>query len=183
MQLTGTTTVSRPPSAVYNFWRRLDHLPDFMVHVDDVQVRGDDTSHWSVTAPFGRTVEWDAVVTEDTPEQRIAWASTEGADIDNRGAVEFRPAPGGRGTEVHVQISYEIPGGTLAEAAAKYFGEDPHQQLDDDLRRLKQILEVGEIVRSDGAPSGKRARHEFPQHPARPLTDEEAAEFDLEGTR
>ena len=183
MELTGTTTVSRPLAAVYEFWRRLDHLPDFMAHVDDVRTGDGGTSHWVVTAPFGRTVEWDATITDDVPDRRIAWESAPGADVANRGAVEFRPAPGGRGTEVHVAIAYDLPGGTLGELAAKYFGEEPHQQLDDDLRRFKQMLEVGEIVRSEGAPWGKRARHEFPQRPARPLTDEEAAELDLEVSR
>lgn len=61
-------------------------------------------------------------------------------------------------------------GGAVGKAVAKYFGEEPHQQLDDDLRRLKQVLETGEVVRSDGAPWGKRARKEFPQRPAQPLS-------------
>jgi uncharacterized membrane protein len=99
----------------------------------------------------------------------------DGADVANEGAVEFVPAPGNRGTEVHVDISYKMPAGKLGEAVARYFGEDPHQQLDDDLRRLKQLLETGEVIRSEGAPGGKRARKEFPQHPAQPLTDDEFA--------
>ena len=86
------------------------------------------------------------------------------------------PAPGNRGTEVRVTLSYDVPAGPLGRAVAKYFGEEPHQQLDDDLRRFKQVVETGEVVRSDGAPGGKRARQEFPQHPARPLSDEELAE-------
>jgi hypothetical protein len=75
-----------------------------------------------------------------------------------------------------VKLSYAVPAGKLGTAIARYFGEDPHQQLDDDLRRFKQVLEVGEVVRSEGAPWGKRARKEFPQHPARPLTTKELAE-------
>jgi hypothetical protein len=84
-------------------------------------------------------------------------------------------APDGVSTEVHVLLVYDIPGGALGKAVAKYFGEEPHQQLDDDLRRLKQVLETGEVVRSEGAPWGKRARKEFPQRPAQPLTPEELA--------
>ena len=83
------------------------------------------------------------------------------------------PAPDGVSTEVHVVLEYDIPGGAVGKAVAKYFGEEPHQQLDDDLRRLKQVLETGEVVRSDGAPWGKRARKEFPQRPAQPLSDAE----------
>jgi hypothetical protein len=73
-------------------------------------------------------------------------------------------------------MTYEMPAGKLGETVARFFGEEPHQQLDDDLRRLKQVLETGEVVRSEGAPGGKRARREFPQHPARPLTREEMEE-------
>jgi len=175
MHVTATTTINKPPAEVYSFWKELEHLPDFMAHVDAVHKSGNGSSHWAVSAPFGRTVEWDAETVDDLPERRIAWRSVPGADIDNEGAVDFVPAPGGRGTEVHVSIGYSVPAGKLGEAIARYFGEDPHQQLDDDLRRLKQILETGEVVRSDGAPGGKRARREFPQHPAQPLTDDEYA--------
>ncbi len=98
-------------------------------------------------------------------------------DVPNDGEVRFRPAPGGRGTEIHVTLRYWVPGGKLGGAVARYFGEDPHQQLDDDLRRFKQIIETGEVVRSEGAPGGKRARREFPQHPAQPLTDDELQEM------
>ena len=95
--------------------------------------------------------------------------------MPNAGTVRFVPAPDGVSTEVHVVLDYDIPGGAVGKAVAKYFGEEPHQQLDDDLRRLKQVLETGEVVRSDGAPWGKRARKEFPQRPAQPLSDAELA--------
>ena len=93
------------------------------------------------------------------------------------GTVSFLPAPGGRGTEVHVDLAFDTPAGQVGRAIARYFGEDPSQQLDDDLRRFKQVMETGEVVRSDGAPWGKRARREFPQHAAQPLTDTERKEF------
>jgi uncharacterized membrane protein len=176
MELTSTTTVTRPPEEVYAFWRQLDRLPTFMAHLEEVRVTGPGRSHWRASAPFGQDVEWDAETTDDVPAQRIAWRSVDGADVPNSGEVRFVPAPGGRGTEVHVTLSYEMPGGALGKAAAKYFGEEPSQQLDDDLRRFKQVLETGEVIRSDGAPRGKQAREEFPQHPARPLTDEERKE-------
>ena len=176
MELTATTTVNKPPEQVYRFWRQLENFPTFMAHVDDVRSTGDSRSHWVVSAPFGHAVEWDAVITEDVAGTRIAWQAVENADVDNAGVVELAPAPGNRGTEVHVRISYSAPGGKLGEMIARYFGDDPHQQLDDDLRRLKQVLETGEVVRSDGAPWGKRARKEFPQHPAQPLNDDEFAE-------
>ncbi|MGY1706130.1 SRPBCC family protein [Geodermatophilus sp. SYSU D00697] len=176
MELTSATTVTRPPEEVYAFWRQLDRLPTFMAHLDEVRATNAHRSHWKASAPFGRSVEWDAETTDDVPGQRIAWRSLDGADVPNSGQVDFVPAPGGRGTEVHVTLTYELPGGALGKAVAKYFGEEPSQQLDDDLRRFKQVLETGEVIRSDGAPRGKQAREEFPQHPARPLTDDERRE-------
>jgi uncharacterized membrane protein len=176
MDTTGTTTVGLPEQEVYEMWRHLDNLPNFMAHLEEVRPDGNGRSHWRASAPFGRTVEWDAEITEDVPGQRIAWRSVGSADIYNEGSVQFVPGPGGRGTEVHVKLRYEMPGGKLGEAVARYFGEDPRQQLDDDLRRFKQVAETGEVVRSEGAPGGKRARREFPQHPARPLSHDELAQ-------
>ncbi|MDQ0808973.1 putative membrane protein [Streptomyces sp. B3I7] len=171
--LTATTTVSNPPEEAYAYWRRLEGLPTFMAHLEEVRRTGATTSHWRASAPFGRTVEWDAEVTEDVPGSVLAWRSLDGADIDNRGEVRFSPAPGGSGTEVHVTLRYALPAGALGRAVARFFGEEPSQQLDDDLRRFKQAVETGEVVRSEGAPAGKQARGEFPQHPARPLTSKE----------
>ncbi len=175
-ELTASVTVAKSPREVYDLWRPLDSLPGFMAHLDEVRTTGRDTSHWRATAPFGRSVEWDAQITDDVPGERIAWRSVDGADIDNSGEVRFRPAPGGRGTEVHLRLRYGQPAGRMGAALARYFGEDPHQQLDDDLRRFKQVAETGEVVRSEGAPAGKRARREFPQHPARPLSRDELEE-------
>jgi uncharacterized membrane protein len=177
MELTATTTIGKPPQQVYEFWRQFDRLADFMAHVDEVHLGPDGQTHWKVSAPFGRTVEWDAEITEDVPGERISWRSVEGADVSNSGTVRFVVAPGDRGTELHVTIRYQLLAGKLGEAVAKYFGEEPHQQLDDDLRRLKQVMETGEVIRSDGAPGGKRARKEFPQHAAQPLSAEELAEL------
>ncbi|GAA3777654.1 hypothetical protein GCM10022379_50820 [Micromonospora maritima] len=175
MELTATTTVRRPPSEVYAFWRDLGKLPTFMAHLEEVRPTGDRTSHWSASAPFGKNVEWDAEIIGDVAGEKIAWRSTGNADVPNAGTVRFVPAPDGVSTEVHVLLTYDIPGGAVGKAVAKYFGEEPHQQLDDDLRRLKQVLETGEVVRSDGAPWGKRARKEFPQRPAQPLSDSDLA--------
>jgi uncharacterized membrane protein len=176
LDLTATTTVTRPRQEVYDQWRRLDQLPTFMAHLDSVSMTGTKTSHWRASAPFGRSVEWDAEIIEDVPGERIAWRSVDGALVRNEGEVRFMPAPAGKDTEVHVRLRYSMPTGRLGEMVARYFGEEPHQQLGDDLRRFKQVAETGEVVRSEGAPGGKRARGEFPQHPARPLSREELAE-------
>jgi uncharacterized membrane protein len=177
MELTSSTTVAAPPEEAYAFWHRLENLTAFMAHLDDVRVTGPTSSHWTASAPFGTVVEWEAVTTDDVAAERIAWVSAEGSGIDTTGEVLFVPAPGGRGTEVRVRLSYQAPAGPVGRALLKYFGDDPSQALDDDLRRFKQVVETGEVVRSEGAPWGKRARKEFPQRPARPLSAEELAEL------
>jgi uncharacterized membrane protein len=175
MELTATTTIRKPASEVYAFWRRLENLPTFMAHLDEVRATDERTSEWTASAPFDRTVTWTAEITEEAPGERIGWRSIGDAEVRNHGTVRFAPAPDGVSTEVHVLLAYDVPGGELGKAVAKYFGEEPHQQLDDDLRRLKQVLETGEVVRSEGAPWGKRARREFPQRPAQPLSPQELA--------
>ena len=100
-------------------------------------------------APAGTTVEWDAEITKDVPGQLIAWRSVEGADVENSGVVRFDRAPGGRGTEVRVELVYDPPGGLLGAGVAKLFGEEPGQQIKGDLYRFKQVMETGEVVHSD----------------------------------
>jgi uncharacterized membrane protein len=173
----GTTTINKPPQEVYDRWRQLTSLPAFMAHLEEVRVTGERTSHWRTVPVGGRCIEWDAEITEDVPGQRIAWRSAENADIWNEGTVSFREAPGGRGTEVHVRMRYALPGGRLGELMARLLGEDPRLQLEDDLRRFKQVVETGEVIRSEGAPIGTHARREFPQHPARPLAAGELEEL------
>ena len=148
-------TIKRPVEEIYGFWRNFENLPQFMYHLESVQVRGSGRSHWVAKAPGGATVEWDAETIEDIPNERISWRSLPGADVTNSGTVEFRRAPGERGTEIHVEIHYEPPAGKVGVLVAKLFGEEPSQQVGDDLRRLKQVLEVGEVVRSEASPEGQ----------------------------
>jgi uncharacterized membrane protein len=148
-----SVTINRPRAEIYQFWRRLENLPRFMVHLESVTSGSGRRSHWVAAAPFGR-VEWDAEIISDVPNEMIAWRSLQGSDVANEGSVRFAAAPGDRGTEVRVEFLYEAPAGKLGAAIAKLFGEEPQQQLTDDLRRLKQVLETGEVVRSDGSPEG-----------------------------
>jgi len=175
MDMTATTTVRKPASELYAYWRRLDNLPTFMAHLDEVRTMDARRSHWKASAPFDRTVEWDAEITDETPGERIGWRSVGETDVPNSGTVWFAQAPDRVSTEVHVLLVYDIPGGDLGKAVATYFGDEPRQMLDDDLRRFKQVMETGEVVRSDGAPWGKHARKEFPQRPAQPLSADELA--------
>ncbi len=173
MRARSAITVNDRPDAVYSAWRDFECLPRFMDHLESVSVTGHRRSHWVAHGPVGTTVEWDAEITEDVPGERISWRSLEGASVDNAGWVHFRPAPGDQGTEVHLELEYSPPGGALGSVVAKLFGEEPNQQVSDDLRRFKQILETGEIARSDGSPLGSRNRNQVHQHDAHPSLDDD----------
>lgn len=145
-----TVTINKPAEELYNFWHDFENLPRFMKHLQSVQVMDLRRSRWVAKAPMNQTVEWDADIINDQPNQLIAWASIEGADVDNSGFVRFQPAPGDRGTEVKVVLEYSVPGGAVTAALAKLFGEEPEQQIGDDLSRFKQLMEAGEIATTEG---------------------------------
>lgn len=140
-------TINKAPQEVYEFWRNLENLPSFMRNLESVQITGANRSRWTAAGPGGVTVEWDAEMTEDIPGRRISWHSVEKADIPNEGTVEFQEAPGGRGTEVRVNITYHPPGGAAGKIAAKVAHAINAQQIEEDLKRLKQILETGETAK------------------------------------
>jgi uncharacterized membrane protein len=150
-----TITIEKSPADLYQFWHNFENLPRFMDNLESVTTGGDGRSHWVAKAPLGSHAEWDAEVTADEPNQRIAWAAVAGSDVQNAGEVRFVPAPGERGTEVHVRLDYKPPGGKAGAMVAKLFGDEPGQQVGDDLRRLKQILEAGEVATTAGQPSGR----------------------------
>lgn len=147
-----TVTINRSAEDLYSFWRNLENLPRFMQHLKSVTEKDERLSHWIANAPLDQTVEWDAVIVRDEPNQLIAWASTEGADVENSGLVRFRPVAVDRGTEVKVVMEYQPPGGVLTSAIAKLFGEEPEQQIGDALNRFKQLMEAGEIATTSGQP-------------------------------
>ena len=152
-----TVTIEKSAEDLYRFWHTLENLPRFTRHLKSVKVYDDGRSHWVTSAPMGNSVEWDARITEDRPNQVIAWTSVEGADIANSGSVHFQPAPGDRGTEVKVITTYDAPAGVVGDAIAKLFGENPKQQIGDDLARFKMLMETGEIATNEGQPSGRRS--------------------------
>ena len=175
-----SVTVNKPPEELYSFWRGLENLPRFMNHLESVQWLDSNRTHWKVKAPAGMNVQWDAEIIADTPNEIIGWRSLPGADVDNAGSVRFERAPGGRGTIVRVQMQYNPPGGKAGALIAKLFGEEPEQQLREDLRRFKQIMEAGELPTTEGQPSGRDARH-MDSHPANRRTTHDAPEPALQG--
>jgi len=149
-----TVTINQPVEELYRFWHDFENLPTFMKHLKSVKVVSDKRSHWVANAPLGASVEWDADIIEDRENEFISWASVEGADVDNSGFVRFKPAPADRGTEVKVVIEYNPPGGAIGAAIAKLFGEEPEQQIGDELSRFKMLMEAGEIATNEGQPRG-----------------------------
>lgn len=143
-----TVTINRSRTELYAFWRDFTNLPRFMENVISVVSAAEGRTHWTVKAPAGKTVEWISAVTEDRPNETIAWASEPGADVPNSGRVDFRDAPGGRGTWVSVTILYDPPAGIIGRAIAKMFQREPAIQARRDLRRFKQLMETGEIATS-----------------------------------
>jgi len=147
-------TIEKPADELYRYWRDFENLPRFMRYLESVRKMDERRSHWVAKAPMGRTVAWDAEITEDRPNERIAWHSLPGADVDNSGAVAFAAAPGGRGTVVRVELEYNPPGGVIGATIARAFGKEPGQQVQEDLRRFKQVMELGEIVQSEATVKG-----------------------------
>ncbi|BCA56036.1 Cyclase/dehydrase [Nitrospira sp. KM1] len=154
VQVRVSTAIDRSPADLYRFWRNLENLPLFMSHLKSVKSIGENRSHWTVAGPAGTTVEWDAEIVEDSPDRQITWRTLKNADVDHSGCVRFDEAPAGRGTFVSVEMEYRPPAGTLGAGVAALFGEEPAQTVKDDVRRFKQVMEAGEIITTDGQPSG-----------------------------
>ena len=150
-------TVNKPREDVYRFWRNLDNLPKFMDHLDCVKTVDERRSHWVAKAPAGRKMEWDAEIINEIENELIGWRSLPGADVDNAGSVRFADAGGDRGTEVRVSLQYNPPAGVVGALFAKLFGEEPGQQIENDLRQFKRMIETGELPTSKGQPSARTA--------------------------
>jgi uncharacterized membrane protein len=143
-RLEQTVIIARPREELFQFWRQFDNLPRFMDNLQSVTVLDGRRSHWVAKGPLGARVEWDAEIHNEIPDELIAWRSLPGSDVDQAGSVHFMRGHGG-GTEVRVVLRYAAPAGKVGEAIGHVLGEDPGQQIADDLRRFKQVMEAGEV--------------------------------------
>jgi uncharacterized membrane protein len=152
-----SVTVNRPREELYQMWRNFENLPRFMQHLESVQADGADSgrSHWVARGPMGKNIEWDSEIIEERENELLVWKSLPGSMVESMGRVEFKDAPGGRGTIVHVSMRYNPPGGSFGAAFARLFGEDPDMQINEDLRHLKQVMETGEVATVQGQPTGR----------------------------
>jgi uncharacterized membrane protein len=151
-------TINREVSDVFAFFRNFENLPKFMPHLKSVRPSGGRMWHWLARAPLGLELDWDVEILEEKENEFLAWRSLPGAVIPNRGAVEFRAASSYHGgTELTVAVDYAPHGGRGGALCARIFGNEPGRQLREDLRRLKQLLETGEIATTEGQSHGRRA--------------------------
>ena len=134
-------TIDKPREEVYSFWRQLENLPRFMQHIRSVSAIDSRHSHWVAEGPGGKTVEWNAEIINDQPNDLIGWKSLLGSDVETAGSVHFKPLRGNQATIVRVELQYLPPAGAVGAAFAKLMGNDPDKQVKEDLARLKQALE------------------------------------------
>jgi uncharacterized membrane protein len=159
-------TIDSTPRELYNFWRDLENLPRFMENLESVTQLDENRSHWVAIGPGGKKIEWDAEIYNEKEGEMIAWRSLPGADITNAGSVHFEEAPDGRGTYVKVTLNYNPPGGKAAALFAKLFGQEPGQLVEHNLKRLKQLIETGEIPTTAGQLSSQMAESSSEQNDA-----------------
>jgi uncharacterized membrane protein len=136
-----TITIDAPVEEVFRFWSNVANFPRFMAHLREVRDLDNGRSHWVAEGPAGVPVSWDAVITRSEPNTVLAWRSEPGATVANAGTIRFESVEGG--TRVDIKLSYNPPAGALGHVVAKLFGADPKSELDDDLVRLKSLIEYG----------------------------------------
>lgn len=147
-----TVTIDRSRAELYAFWRDFANLPKFMENVRSVEQLEGKRSRWTIAAPGTSEIVFESTLTEERPNELLAWQSDEDAEIHNSGRVTFKDAPAGRGTEVSVTIAYDPPGGAAGRMVAKLFQTEPEIQARRDLKRFKQLMETGEIAVSAPLP-------------------------------
>lgn len=155
IEIKRSVTVNKPVIELYNFWRKLENLPQFMHHLEQVVQTGEKSSHWQAKIAGGIPVEWDAEIVEDIPGQRIAWRTKPDSQVQQSGVVEFKEATGGRGTVVHVDMHYTPPGGIIGETFGRLLNGVTAQQVENDISRFKSLMETGEIPTTEGQASGR----------------------------
>lgn len=149
------TIIARDAATLWRFWRKLENVGRFMQHLDRVEELGEKRSRWVAKAPLGYRVQWEAEIINEKENELIAWRSVDGSDVDTAGSVHFHELPHGRGTEMRVVLKYDAHSAQLAAPLARIMGESPQQQIREDLRCFKQVMETGELATTQGQPRGQ----------------------------
>jgi len=140
--------IEKPVGELYRLWRDFEALPRFMPSLERVTEVGNGQSHWVAKGPIGRSIEWNAEIISDFENHLISWRSLPGSDITTAGSVKFSPVRAGHGTQLSVHFQYAAPAGAAGATVARLLGQEPSRTIREDLRRLKQLLEAGEIPRT-----------------------------------
>jgi uncharacterized membrane protein len=136
--------VQAPLQDVFTYWSNLENFPQIMRNVEEVRVMDQDTSHWRVKGPLGKTVEFDAKTTEMSPERGIGWNSTNDNEVETSGQVRFEEVAEGR-TRIDVTMNYaDPPGGRIGEVVADAVS-NPEREMREDLENFARRIERGEL--------------------------------------
>jgi len=144
-----TAHILAPVDEVFDFWSHVENFPRFMSHLKEVRDLGNNRSHWVAEGPGGVPVSWDAEITASEPNRLLAWKSVPGSLVRTAGRIRFDDDVQG-GARVTIRMSYCPPAGMLGHTVACLFGADPKSEIDDDMVRLKCLLEIGK-TRAHGA--------------------------------
>jgi uncharacterized membrane protein len=155
VKITQAITIDRPVEPLYAFWKNPTQVTAVMQYIESIAVTSDRTAHWVLRLPGNLKVECDVEFYTDIPNEVLSWRTLEGSQLQHAGAVRFRPAPGGRGTEVELTVEFVPPAGALGQAIVKLFGEAPAQYVREYLRDYKEVMETGEISTTEGQTSGR----------------------------
>ena len=151
-----TITIAAPVAAVFDFWMQHENYPQFMSNVREVVKTGEATYHWLVAGPAGVSVEWDAEITKQVPNQLITFKSLPGSAIEQTGSIHFTPVTEGE-TCVNIKMSYTPPAGAIGHLVAMLFGADPKKEMDEDLMRMKSFIETGRVPHDAASGRAKEA--------------------------
>jgi len=158
-----SVVVQQSREEMFQFWRKLENLPRVMRHLVSVKTSGGKYSHWVAKGPADREIEWDAEIINEIPNELIGWKSMPGSDVDCAGSVQFSDAPGG-GSEIRVELQYNPPAGLVGAYVARLLGREPEQEMQEDLRRFKRIMEGGDLSPAADRPRGwSKAREQVNQ--------------------
>lgn len=146
-------TIDKPAAELYAFWRPLENLPRIMKNLIEVTDLGGGRSHWVGKSALGLKAQWDAEIVEEREGRFLSWRSLPGSMISNAGTVSFEDSPNGRGTIVRVTMEV---GTGLGKVATK-LGGATQQEVREDLKRFKALMEAGEIATTEGQSHGTRS--------------------------
>lgn len=151
INITEDIVVNAPKDKVYAFWRELSNLPKFMKHLKSVVELSDEVSLWTANTPGGLIdLNWNAGITREEVGEYLGWQSLEGSMIDNAGKIEFRETLSGTGTELHIEIDYFPPAGSVGRGITSLFNGIFERMIREDIQRFKTYAEETDFKRYAG---------------------------------